>query len=167
MEKWIWSVPALLLAAILGWQNRSWIADKVKSCRSWCRRLGDQMGVVLLLTFAVLLTVVTAWAAQCHYEEVTLAQGFFFGIKTVFDLLEGDSGAFRTMVRPCVPLWVFSCVLSAAVPILTAGTVVVLILHHCPRWLSFGKKTCCKTDRLYTVGVPKPKDMSTRKGHTH
>ena len=119
---------------------RSRIRDKAKSCRSWFRRLGDQTIVVMLLTIFALLTAATGWYAWCHFEGVTLAQGFFFGIKTVFDLLEGDSGEFRTMVRSCDPLWWFSCILSAAVPFLTTGTVLVLIMHHFPRCLPFGKK---------------------------
>ena len=159
MEKWIWCVSALLLAAILGWQNRRWIAEQVKIFRSWWRRLGDQTIVVMLLTGAVLLTVGTAWFAWCHFEKVTLAQGFFFGLKTVFDLLEGDSGVFRTMVRPCVPLWVFSCILSAAVPILTTGTVLVLIAHHIPRCLPFGKKVFYIFSRLDQSSLMLARDL--------
>lgn len=88
---------------------------------------------VLSLSLSLFLVLVLRWKAEFSCDSWAW---LFTGIQTVFDVLEGNSGDFRTSLAaiPVVPE-----LLSCAVPALTVFTAAQLLWSYLPHHVPMGK----------------------------
>lgn len=84
----------------------------------------------LLLTVFVLVTWFLGGIVHYRSQESNWEDAVFHGIQTVFCVMEGDSRGFRAAF-PNHPIETF--VLCAAVPVLTASTVILFLVNFFPK----------------------------------
>lgn len=96
----------------------------------WAKyRLNAAAVSTLLLTAAVLAAWALGGIGYYRTKEPDMANAYFYGIKTIFQIMEGDSEEFRAAF-PNYPILVG--VLCTSIPVLTVTTVISFLIGFIP-----------------------------------
>lgn len=97
------------------------------------------MFTVLLAISIISTAALTLWI-ECFHNHKDFLPSIFLSLKYIFNLLEGDCNDFFLMTEPHLIEHIIAQFLAFAIPVLTASTVFIYLLHHMPRSIPFGNK---------------------------